>query len=356
MRSSQDTESAKKPKCLKDFRTALPTSMKAQLLRKIGTIEHEPLVYDVVPDPVPGPEDILIRIKACGVCHSNLHMIEGDWVEIGCPSKLPIIPGHEISGIVENVGRDVKTWQAGQRVGVGTFVQSCGMCEYCLTGNEQHCSSAKFTGETVDGGFAELIVVPWNYVYALPYNLGFEEAAPLLCPGVTAYRAVKRAGIGTGDRVAVFGVGGVGHMSIQFARLAGGDVTAVDVFKEKLDLALQLGAENAVVPNKFEELGKFDVVMVHTPSQAAVEQGIKAVKKGGTMLLAVFGNVKVDYNQEYTIRTSVIGSRIDMLNVLELASKGKVKSIWKSYSLKAANEVLLELKKGEISGKAVLVP
>ncbi len=328
--------------------------MRAQVLNKMGPVENKPLVNQNVPDPNFSSQDVLVRLKACGVCHSNLHMIEGDWESIGCPSKLPIIPGHEMAGVVEKVGIGVKKWQVGQRVGVGTFTESCRLCEYCLTGNEQHCPSAKFTGETVDGGFAEFIAVPWDYVYALPDNLGFEEAAPLLCPGVTAYRAVRRAGIRAGHRVAVFGIGGVGHMSIQFASLAGADVVAIDVAKDKLNLALQVGAKAAVSPNEFEELGKFDVIMVHTPSQKAVDQAIIGLKKRGTLLLAVFGKLNVDYNQEYTIATSVIGSRSDVLNVLQLASNAKVKTIWKGFDLDEANDVLLMLKRGDVFGKAVL--
>jgi len=331
--------------------------MRAEVLHKVNPIEERPLVAEIVPNPILGPDGVLIRVKACGVCRSNLHMIEGTWVGRGLPGKLPIIPGHEISGVVEDVGRDVETWQVGQRVGVQVLHDSCRSCEYCLTGREHLCLSRNATRETVDGGYAEFIAAPWDFIYPLPENIGFEEAAPLFCPGVTAYRAVKRAGVSSGQKVAVIGIGGVGHMALQFAKLAGADVTAVDVSEENLKLALELDAEDAVLANEFEKLGKFDVVMVHTPSQQAVDQAVKSVKRGGTILMAVFGNVNIDFSEEYTVKTSVIGPRIDMLKVLNLASKGKVRvKLFGSFKLEEANDVLLKLKKGEVVGRAVLTP
>lgn len=331
--------------------------MKAQVLHKIQPIESRPLLGESVPDPVPSPSDVLIRMKACGVCHSNLHMIEGEFLKIGLPKKLPIIPGHEISGVIEEVGKDVKTWQVGQRVGVQVLHDTCRNCEYCLTGRENLCLNRNATGETVDGGYAEFIIAPWDFVYRIPDNLGFEEAAPLFCPGVTAYRAVKRAKVRPSQKVAVIGIGGVGHMALQFAKLAGADVTAVDRFKGQLELALELGAENAVLSTEFEKLeGKFDVVMVHAPSQQAVDQAMKAVKRGGTILMAVFGNISVNFPEEHTIKGSVIGSRMDMIETLNLASKGKVKVKWQAFNLAEANDVLLRLKQGKIVGRAVLTP
>lgn len=331
--------------------------MKAQVLHKVQPIEDRPLHYETVPDPIPGPDDVLIRIKACGVCHSNLHMIEGEFQRIGLPAKLPIIPGHELTGVVENVGKNVKMWQVGQRVGVQVLVETCRRCEYCLTGRENLCRSRVTIGEIVDGGYAEILVAPWDFIYPLPDSLGFEEAAPLFCPGVTAYRAVKRAEVRPGYKVAVIGIGGVGHMSLQFAKLAGAEITAVDKFKEQLELALELGAENAVLAREFGEIAdKFDVVMVHAPSQKAVDQAMKAVKWGGTVLMGVFGDIHVNFTKEPTIKGSVIGSRTDMMKTLEIASKGRVKTKWQAFRLSEANDILLKLKRGRIVGRAVLTP
>jgi alcohol dehydrogenase, propanol-preferring len=334
--------------------------MRAQLLERIGPIEDGPLKHSIVEDPTVRPNDVLIRIKACGVCHSNLHMIEGEFRVFGVPAKLPIIPGHEITGVVESVGKDVKNWKAGDRVGVQVLYEACGMCEFCLSGREHLCLNKKVTGETVDGGYAELIAASSNFVYAVPDNIGDEEAAPLFCPGVTAFRAVKRAHIQLGNKVVMFGVGGVGHMTLQFAKLAGATVIAVDRSPAALGLAKELGADEAILPDQLDErvtkLGSPDVVFVHAPAQPAIDQAFRTVKRGGTVLMAVLGNVSVVFPHEYTIVTSVIGTRSDMLETLKIAAGGKVRVKTKSFPLSDASKILQSLKKGEVMGRAVLVP
>jgi propanol-preferring alcohol dehydrogenase len=316
--------------------------------------------YGDVPDPRPRDDQVLIRIKACGVCHSNLHMIEGEFKVFGIPAKLPIIPGHEITGVVEEVGRDVRGFEAGERVGVQVLYESCRTCEYCLTGNENLCLERQTTGETVDGGYAEYIAAPYDFVYRLPDKLGFEEAAPLFCPGVTAYRAVRRAGIRFGQKVAIIGIGGVGHMSLQFARLSGAEIAAVDRSEAQLSLARELGAEHVLLSEQVEDFvrenGKFDIVMVHAPSQKAVDQAARIVKRGGTILMAVLGQVEVIFPDEIKIIPSVIGSRQDMKETLKIASTGKIKVKYTTYKLNEAEQVLMQLKKGQIIGRAVLTP
>jgi propanol-preferring alcohol dehydrogenase len=316
--------------------------------------------YGDVPDPRPADNQVLIKIKACGVCHSNLHMIEGDFKVFGIPAKLPIIPGHEIAGVVEEVGKDVKGFGVGDRVGVQVLYESCRTCEYCLSGNENLCLERKGTGESVDGGYAEYIVAPYDFIYRLPDNLGFEEAAPLFCPGVTAYRAVKRAGVGLGQRVAVIGVGGVGHMSLQFAKLAGAETAAIDRSNAQLNMARELGADHILLSEQVEdyvrERGKFDVVMVHAPSQKAVDQATKIVKRGGTILMAVLGQVNIMFPEEIKIVPSVIGSRQDMKETLKIASTKKIKVKYTTYKLSEAEQVLTKLKRGQIVGRAVLTP
>lgn len=331
--------------------------MRAMVLYTPQPVENRPLVNELVPDPVPDADEVLIRIKACGVCHSNLHMTEGGFIK---PGKLPIIPGHEISGVIEAVGEQATAWQVGQRVGVQVLHETCRSCEYCLSGRENLCLKRKMTGETLDGGYAEFIKAPWDFIYPLPDNLGFEEAAPLFCPGVTAYRAVKRAGVTVGKKVVVVGIGGVGHMSLQFAKLAGAEVTAVDRLEGQLELARELGADHIVPADRLEELlpqtGRPDIVMVHAPSQQAIDQAVKIVKRGGTILMAVMGTVDLAFYNEPMILGSVIGSRMDMKETLSLASEHKVQVKWKAYNLEEANDVLLSLKRGEIVGRAVLVP
>jgi len=334
--------------------------MKAYLCTRVGDIESGVMEYGDVPDPRPADNQVLIRIKACGVCHSNLHMIEGDFKVFGIPAKLPIIPGHEIAGVVEEVGKDVKGFNAGDKVGVQVLYESCRTCEYCLTGNENLCLERKATGETVDGGYAEYIVAPYDFIYKLPDNLGFEEAAPLFCPGVTAYRAVKRAGVGLGQRVAVIGVGGVGHMSLQFAKLAGAETAAIDRSNAQLSMARELGADHTILSEQVEdfvkEKGKFDIVMVHAPSQKAVDQATKIVRRGGTILMAVLGQVNIMFPEEIKIIPSVIGSRQDMKETLKIASTKKIKVKYTAYKLSEAEQVLTKLKKGQIIGRAVLTP
>ncbi|MBC7092330.1 MAG: alcohol dehydrogenase catalytic domain-containing protein, partial [Nitrososphaeria archaeon] len=292
--------------------------------------------------------------------HSNLHMIEGDFRDFGIPAKLPIIPGHEITGVVEEVGKGVRGFGVGDRVGVQVLYESCRSCDYCLSGNENLCLERKGTGESVDGGYAEYIVAPYDFIYRLPDNLGFEEAAPLFCPGVTAYRAVRKAGVTFGQKVAVIGIGGVGHMSLQFAKLAGAEVTAIDVNEETLRMAEELGADNVLLASQVEEhvlrSGKFDVVMVHAPSQKAVEQAQKIVKRAGTILMAVKGNMNISFPEEHKIISSVIGSRQDMRETLKIASTRKIKVKYTTYKLSEAEQVLIRLKQGKIVGRAVLTP
>jgi alcohol dehydrogenase, propanol-preferring len=334
--------------------------MRAQLLQRIAPIEEGPLQYSSTDDPKIGPNDVLIKIKACGVCHSNLHMIEGEFRVFGAPAKLPIIPGHEIAGVVASAGSAVEKWHEGDRVGVQVLYEACGTCEFCLVGREQLCLNKKVTGETVDGGYAELIAAPSNFIYSIPDNIGDEEAAPLFCPGVTAYRAVRRAGVRMGHKVVVMGIGGVGHMSVQFAKLAGAEVIAVDKSLNAMSLARELGADVAIPPSELDQhlakSGKPDVILVHTPAQAAIDQAFKSIKRGGVILMAVMGNVPIVFPEEYTVMTSVIGTRHDMLETLKIATLGKIKVKTKSFPLSDASAILEALKRGEITGRAVLVP
>jgi len=335
--------------------------VKAQVLHKPDLIDRKPLKFEDYNDPVLEEDELLVRIKACGVCHSNLHMIEGDWKFIGLPGKLPIIPGHEIAGTVEKIGKLTKGFSVGQKAGIQVLYSACGTCEFCLTGRENLCTTRSGTGESVDGGYAELIKVPYRHAYPIPDNLTYEEAAPLFCPGVTAYRVVKRAGIAFDQTVVIFGIGGVGHMSMQFAKLAGAEIIAVDPNKAALALAKELGADYAVPPEELDNLiatlGRPDVVTIHTTSQKAIDKALKIVKRGGNVLLATLGTPPpVNCTEEHNVLTSVIGTRNDMKTVLKIAAKGKIKVKATRYNLREANEVLLKLKNGEIVGRAVLTP
>jgi propanol-preferring alcohol dehydrogenase len=333
--------------------------MKAQLCTRIDKIENHPLTYTTVPDPAPAFDQVLIKVKACGVCYSNLHMIEGELQQFGVPAKLPIIPGHEVTGEVAQVGASAKGLQVGDRVGVQVLWNTDGTCEFCLSGRENLCPNRQTTGEVVDGGYAEYMVAPAAFTHRLPDNLGFEESASLFCPGVTAYHAIRRANIKVGQKVAVIGIGGVGHMSLQFAKLAGAETIAVDTSEDKLKLAQEIGADHTVNATEFDDFAaksRPDVILVHAPSSKAVAQAFRLIKRGGTILMGVCGDAPILFPEEHTIIESVIGTRQEMNEVLRLASLGWVHVDWTRYSLSEALDVLIKLKQGKIVGRAILVP
>jgi len=336
--------------------------MKAALLRRTRPIEENPLSFEEVSTPVVGERQVLVKVAACGVCRSNLHMIEGDWLSMGIPAKSPMVPGHEITGRVAKYGHDVDAFKEGDRVGIQPLWSACGSCEFCLSGRENICESKQITGETVDGGYAEYVVANADHLYRLPGNLKDSEAAPLFCPGITAWGAVKKAELCVGKRVAVFGVGGVGHMVIQFARLYGADVIAVSRSNRGLTLAKELGASELVDMSNgdrqewLEKIGPVDSSIVFAPSSDLAQLAMRATKPGGTTVIGVSVELGLmPFVQEKKVVGTVIGSRQDMNEVLRLASCGKIKPLCNEFALQKANDVLKMLKRGEIRARAVLV-
>lgn len=334
--------------------------MKCMLLHKPAPIETSPLKYSDVEIPRTGSREVLIKISACGVCHSNLHMVEGDWLDWGVPAKSPIVPGHEVTGMVEEVGNEVKNIAVGDKVGVQPLYETCGACEPCLTGRENLCDKAQITGETVDGGYAQFMKAVGTHVYRLPDNLDPVSAAPLFCPGLTAYKAVTKAEPLAGRSVAIFGIGGVGHMAVQFAKLSGTKVIGVSRSREHLRLAKEVGAD-VVVSSEEKDfagiIGTVDSSIVFAPSNDYISMAVKATKKGGVLVIGVRGNLQdFPFNKEITVKGTAIGTRIDMQNVLKIASQGMVHAETNVHDLSDANDVLLRLKKAEIYGRAVLVP
>ncbi|MBA2768254.1 MAG: alcohol dehydrogenase catalytic domain-containing protein [Sporichthyaceae bacterium] len=334
--------------------------MRAVLLDAYGQIEDEPLLVTERDDPEPGTGQVLVKVAACGVCRSNLHMVEGHWA--GVPSIFPIIPGHEVVGTVEALGEGVTGFDVGDRVGVQPIWSTCGRCEYCLSGREQLCQSKEITGETVDGGYAEYMLATAGHTHPLPDELDFADAAPLFCPGITAYGSVAKASLSPTKSVAVFGVGGVGHVVLQLAALYGGDVIAVSRGAAHLELARELGASRTVDASREDpgetlaKSGGVDAAIVFAPSDAVVAQAVQATKPGGIIILGVHATIgQVQFAEEKVVVGSILGSRQQMREVLQLAAASKLRAVCEPYPLAEANQALMRLKRGEIKARAVLV-
>ncbi|QSR88234.1 alcohol dehydrogenase catalytic domain-containing protein [Methylacidiphilum caldifontis] len=336
--------------------------MKAVLLTSPSALEAKPLKIASVGDPHPMDDEVLVKIEACGVCRSNLHMIEGDWMERGIPAKLPIIPGHEIVGRVVEIGNRVSHFRKGDRVGLQPLWSTCGRCSYCWTGKEELCQLKEITGETVDGGYAEYVIGKEDHLYLVPEAIPAVEAAPLFCPGITAYHAIKKAGDIMGKRVAIFGIGGVGHMALQFARIAGATTIAISRNPEHLRVAKDLGADECINGNDKSSLEKLkkeqaiDCGIVFAPSSAVAQLAMSLVKAGGKVIVGVQVELgSFSFVEEKVVLGTVIGPREEMKEVLQLAAEGKIKPICQGFSLEDAPEALMKLKKGEIVMRAVLV-
>jgi len=334
--------------------------VKAVLLNAPAPLEEHPLQIAEVPVPQPGPGQLLIRVAACGVCGSNLHMIEGDWP--GVPTFTPIIPGHELVGRVAGVGEGVSAFGEGDRVGVQPLWSTCGQCEYCRTGRDPLCRTKEITGESVHGGYAEYVLSVADHTYLLPDGLDDAEAAPLFCPGITAYGAVTKAGLGPARTLALFGVGGVGHMVLQLASLQGAQVTAVSRGREHLELAAELGAVRALDATGDDpgqvlaSEGGVDASIVFAPSSTSVRQALQATKPGGTVVVGVNAEVgALPFAEEKTIVGSILGNRQQMREVLALAAAGRLRSVVETFPLDQAAEALGRLKSGGIRARAVLL-
>lgn len=335
-------------------------TMKAATIVEFG----KPLVIDSVPVPDVPEGQVLVKIAACGVCHTDLHAANGDW-----PVKptLPFIPGHEGVGHVARVGRAVKLLKEGDRVGVPWLHSACGHCEHCITGWETLCDTQQMTGYTVNGGYAEYTLADPAYVGRLPDTLEFAAAAPVLCAGVTVYKGLKVLDCKPGDWVVISGVGGLGHMAVQYAKAMGFHVAAVDVADDKLALARQLGAEltvNASLQDPVKEmqhaLRGAHGVLVTAVSRTAFAQGVGMLHKRGTMSLVGLppGNFDlpifdVVLNAK-TVRGSIVGTRKDLQEALMFAAEGKIKAHYSTDRLDNINAIFAQMKSGKIKGRVVM--
>jgi propanol-preferring alcohol dehydrogenase len=341
--------------------------MKAMVLSELGPIESKPLkLTEITRHEISTPDEILIKIEACGVCHSQLHGIEGDWKDLGIPPTLPTVPGHEIVGKIVQVGKNVKKFTVGDRVGVTPLLGSCMECQYCKEGKEYLCEKMEVTGESLKGGYSEYITVSENFVTKVPDTMKPEYAAPLFCAGITAYKAVKAAEPEKNKKIGIFGIGGVGHMAIQFAKIAGCNVTAISRKENHLKVAKNLGADNAIVYSKDQErfleelnnkVGLLDAGIVFAPSDDVTDTAIKSIKKGGSVIIATVGKIPNFLAfEEKTIRGTLIGSRKDMQEVIKIAEEEKLHVVTQTFPLEQANEVLEKLKTSKIDARAVLIP
>ena len=330
-------------------------------------VEHfkQGLVLRETDIPTPGPGQILIKTEACGVCHTDIHAASGDW-----PVKpnLPFIPGHEGIGRVTALGSGVTTIREGDRVGVPWLHSACGHCEYCLTAWETICPSEQFTGYSVNGAFAEYLIADPNYVAHVPANLSAAQAAPIICAGITSYKGIKQTEAKPGEWLAVSGIGGLGHLGIQYAKHMGLKVCAVDIDEGKLALAKTLGADatvNAKVGDPAAAVKKLTDggahgVLITAPSLGAFKQGVGMTRKHGSCVLVGIppGDFPVPLFDVVanciSIRGSFVGNREDLAEALSFASEGKVKADIELQPLAAINTVFERLEHGDVPARVVL--
>jgi propanol-preferring alcohol dehydrogenase len=337
--------------------------MKAAVVHAFG----KALGLEEVPVPTPGPGELLVKIAASGVCHTDLHAADGDWP---VKPRLPFIPGHEGVGVVAAIGADVTGFKEGDAVGVPWLHDACGECEYCITGWETLCRAQHNTGYSVDGTYAEYVIARAAYAGRLPAKTNFVEIAPILCAGVTTYKGLKETDTRPGEWVAISGIGGLGHVAVQYAKAMGLHVAAVDVAEDKLALARRLGAEIAVNAAAEDAAAKImketgggaHGVLVTAVSPKAFAQALRMVRPKGTVSLVglppgefptpIFDVVL----NRITVRGSIVGTRKDLAEAIAFAAEGKVKSTVTAEPLDNINDIFARLKAGKVDGRIVVTP
>jgi propanol-preferring alcohol dehydrogenase len=338
-------------------------TMRAAVVREFG----KPLAIEQRPVPRPGPGELLVRVIASGVCHTDLHAANGDWP---VRPALPFVPGHEAAGIVAAIGAGVSGFREGDAVGVPWLHDACGHCEYCETGWETLCEHQHDSGYSVDGGYADYVLANADYVGRLPAGADFFAMAPILCAGVTTYKGLRETEARAGEWVAISGIGGLGHVAVQYAKAMGLLVVAVDIVADKLALALELGADaivDAGASDAAEQVRKITGggahgVLVTAPSQAAFAQSIAMARRKGTVSLV--GLPPGDFPtpifdvvlKRITIRGSIVGTRRDLDEAISLAAAGKIRTQVSREPLEAINDVFARLAAGTVQGRIVLAP
>jgi propanol-preferring alcohol dehydrogenase len=338
----------------------IPKTMKAAVVERFS----KPLSIREVPVPEPGPGEVLLEVVASGVCHTDLHAADGDW-----PIKptLPFTPGHEGTGIVVACGQGVRRLKEGDRVGLVWLYSACGHCEFCLSGWETLCLEQKNSGYSVNGSFAQYALAKADYLGLIPRQLSFVEAAPILCAGVTTYKGLKETGVRAGEWVVISGAGGLGHVAIQYAKAIGLHVAVVELGAEKTQFAKDLGAEIAIDADSQDppaeiqkQIGGAHGVLVTAVSTAAFKQAIGMLRRGGACVLVGIpaGEFPIPIFDvvlnRYTIRGSIVGTRLDLQEALMFAAEGKVKATIETVPFDSVNEVFERLRNGKVQGRVVL--
>jgi len=331
--------------------------MKAQVLTKPAPVETAPLQLRELPIPAPAAGEIRVRVQACGICRTDLHVVEGE-----LPPQLPqVVPGHQVVGVVDGCGADVTGFRDGDRVGIAWLRSTCGRCRYCRAGNENLCPQARFTGYHAHGGYAEYAVVRADFAYALPAALGAAEATPLLCAGIIGYRALRRAEVRPGGRVGLYGFGSSAHIAIQVARHLGCTVYVMTRDEKHQQLARQLGAAWAggatTAPPE-----KLDSAILFAPVGALVLPALEALDQGGTLALAGIYltdiptlNYERHLFHEKNLRSVTANTRADGAELLRIAAEIPIRPQTTSFPLAQANEALRQLKHDGIQGSGVLL-
>jgi propanol-preferring alcohol dehydrogenase len=327
---------------------------------------HSPLTIEQRPRPELAAGQVLVKVEASGLCHTDIHAAHGDWPVKPSP---PFIPGHEGVGIVEEVAPDVSEVSVGDRVAMPWLGYACGTCDYCVSGWETLCHEQENMGYSIDGGFGEYAVAFGRYVVKVPDGVDPVDAAPLTCAGVTTYKAVKVAGTRSSDLVAVFGVGGLGHVAIQYAAIAGGRVVAVDLHDEKLTLARELGAEFTVNAAKedpieaIQALGGADQAIALAVAPKAFEQAYGSLRRGGTLVFVALpadNEVKLPIFETVlngiTVVGSIVGTRVDLREVFELHAAGRTSVIREVRPLESVNESIADVEAGRVAARIVFQP
>lgn len=337
----------------------MPRTMKAAVVTELG----QPLEILEVEKPEARDGQVLVKIEASGVCHTDLHAAHGDWPVKPSP---PFIPGHEGVGIVAEIGRGVTGVREGDRVGVPWLHSACGHCRHCVGGWETLCAEQSNTGYGVNGGFADYVLADPDFLGRLPDRLAFAPSAPILCAGVTVYKGLKETDAKPGQTVAIVGVGGLGHLAVQYAKAMGFHVIAVDIAEDKLKLAKQSGADevfNAARLDAAAEIqkgGGVEGVLVTAVSTESFAQSVGMLARGGTMSLVGLppGGFELPIFDvvlsRKTIRGSIVGTRNDLAEALQFAAEGKVASHFSMDRLENINAIFERMTAGLIDGRVVM--